>query len=193
VNTGPQAVMKSDEELLTKGEDYAAQARGILPALDLAEQAAKSYKDTGPGGGAILDLKRFAAMMGVKDTNVAAGELLNSVQLQVAQAQRLPGSGSQSDREFGAYNAAVPGLMNSQQGNVALAKIGRKLIEHRLGEFERLKSYIRKTGSSADFQYDMKPVLTQDEFNMLAGVAMGGHDAQGAPPAQPPPGWSVVQ
>jgi hypothetical protein len=131
-------------------------------------------------------------MLGLK-TDAPAGEVLASVQQQLAGLQRVPGSGSQSDREFATYMASVPGLLQTQEGNVLLAKIGRKLIQHRLSEFERYKAYVVEHNNSVGFDYDMKPVLTQDEFNSLAGIALGGHDAQGAPPSEPPPGWSVVQ
>jgi hypothetical protein len=106
--------------------------------------------------------------------NASSGEVLQGMQTRLGTLLRVPGSGATSNMEMSLYMQGVPGLFNTQKGNIALATIGKKLVQKRLENFQRLQAYVQEHGTSVGYQPDETPLLTPEETQMLLGS--GGPD-----------------
>ena len=168
---GPKAIFEVDVEQLKQMIPTYNQARATIPMFDIAEQAAKRYPATGTGGGLILAARRLLNTLGKPDEGIPSGELLNALSLQIAARQRLPGSGQMSDREYDLYREAVFGLGRSAPGNLLLIRVGKKLMQREIADYDALKKYVFENGSSVGFVPNDKPVLTSQEYDALLGIA----------------------
>lgn len=174
VNT-PKSILAGDNKMLEIGAEGFAQAQEILPLFGIAKQAAQSFGQSGPLGGAALFTERAKNYMGL-DNNASAGEVLQGMQTRLGTLLRVPGSGATSNMEMSLYMQGVPGLLNSQQGNIALATIGEKLTKKRMADYQRLQAYVQQNQTSVGYQPDETPVLTPEEMQMLQGAS--GQPAQ---------------
>lgn len=164
----PKSILASDETFLKTGAEGYLQAQEILPLFGIAREASKKFSQSGPLGGAALMTERLKSYFGM-DNNASAGEVLQGMQTRLGTLLRVPGSGATSNYEMGLYMQGVPGLLNSQQGNVALADIGEKLVKRRMRDFERYRDYVAKNGNGIGYVPDETPVLTPEEIQMLMG------------------------
>lgn len=189
----PKAINAGDSKAMELGAEDYAQAQSVLPMFTIAREAAKNFDQSGPMGKGALLLERGKALFGLPN-NAAAGEVLQGMQTRLGALTRIPGSGATSDMEFSAYMQAVPGLLNSQPGNIALANIGEKLTRARMRNYEKFKKYVLENGSSIGYVPDETPILSQEDMQLLQG-AMNSQYSTAAPqqatpaqtPATPPP------
>lgn len=179
----PKPLSAGAEKLAESGAVAYDQAKSTLPLFGVAKQAAKNFPQSGPAGDWALLWQRGKSMMGLPN-NASAGEVLQGMQTRLAPLLRLPGSGSTSDMEMRLYVQAVPGLVNTQKGNVALAEIGEKLAQRRIKNYEGWAKHYMETGNPFDYKSDDAPLLSQEETAALIGAANGGD----APPASPAAG-----
>lgn len=186
----PKSILASDQKKLELGAESYEKAKEILPLFGLAKDAATRYPGSGTAGETRLAAQKVLQWLGVEN-NAPAGEVLKSVQTRLGVLQRIPGSGATSDTEMSLYMQAVPGLLNTQPGNIALAEIGEKLILRRMENFERLEQYALDTGTTVGFQVDNTPLLTPAETNLLMGAIYGGQPATVAPVTGAPPGVTI--
>lgn len=169
----PKPINAGDSKLMELGAQDITQAQQILPLFDIAREAAKNFPQSGPLSGAALLWERGKAYLGLPN-NADQGEILQSMQSRLGSLQRIPGSGATSDMEMSLYMQAVPGLMNSQAGNLALADIGQKLAQQRIQNYQSLQKYILENGSSVGYVAPNQGALTPSEVQTLkqaAGVA----------------------
>lgn len=154
---------------LKRGGEAAQNARGIIAKLGVARQATEQYAKTGTLGDFRLGLEKAARALGLK-SDAPAGEVIKSVQTQLAVLQRIPGSGATTDFEMDLYLRSVPGLNTTPEGNLALIAIGEKLAKRTLEDWDRYRAYVQQKGNDVGFQFNDKPVLTEAEAQLLFGM-----------------------
>lgn len=200
----PKSINAGDEELMKTGADAYQQAQEIIPLFGIAKQSAMNFPNTGPLGKGALLVERGKQMLGLPNT-ASSGEVLQGMQTRLGTLMRVPGSGATSDMEMSLYMQGVPSLMNTQQGNIALADIGQKLMQRRMENYRAMQNYIASHGSSVGYAPNDTPVLTPKEINMLQQAPADTGDTGGSeappttvapsvPPAGTPAGakWSPV-
>jgi hypothetical protein len=165
---GPKTIMAGDKKALELGAAAVEQAKEILPMFDIARASAQAFPQSGPLGKAALFYERGKAFLGL-DNNANAGEVLQAMQTRLGSMLRIPGSGSTSDMEMSLYMQGVPSLLNTQQGNMALADIGKKLMQRRIQNYQKFQEYIAQNGSSVGYEPDDTPLLTPEETAVLSG------------------------
>jgi hypothetical protein len=168
----PKSINAGDEEIMKAAGKDALLAQQTLPLFDIAQKAAQNAPNTGAAGEAVLGIERWKGFFNLEN-DAPAYEVLKAMQSRLGSLQRLPGSGSTSDYEYAAYMQAVPSLLNSQGGNVALARIGKKLTMQRLKNYSALQSYVMKNGSSVGFVPDDQSPLDQTDLAIIDAAASG--------------------
>lgn len=166
----PKPLQAGPEQMAKDGAAAYGQARDTIPLFQIARDAAMRFPQSGAGGNWSLAWERGKNWLGLKN-NAQAGEVLQGVQTRLGSLQRLPGSGATSDMEMQMYMQAVPSLLNTQKGNLALASIGEKLARRRMANYEGWAKHYMLTGNPFDYQADDSPVLTEDEKATLLGAA----------------------
>ena len=121
----------------------------------------------GKGGGEIVKIgTTLAKDLGLQSDQVTAQDLANSIAIRGATTMRAPGSGSTSDLEFRAYQAAFPSLSNSEAGRAFMASASAKFAQrsaklsdyamklYREGKYseEAIASYDQSLGSVIDLK-----------------------------------------
>jgi hypothetical protein len=162
----PKSINAGDVKTMQIGAEATSQAQEVLPLFAIARESAKQFPQSGALGKGALLLERGKALFGLEN-NAQAGEVLQAMQTRLGSMLRIPGSGATSDMEMSLYMQGVPSLLNTQQGNVALADIGEKLMKRRIKNYQALQDYIVKNDSSAGYQPDETPVLTPEETQLL--------------------------
>jgi hypothetical protein len=131
----------------------------------------------GKGGGDIVKLgTALAKDLGLKNEQVSANDLAQSLATRAAVGVRQPGSGSTSDIEFKAYMSAVPSLSNSEPGRAFMAE-GAEAFAKRNAKLADKARQLYKKGEYSDTaiaEYDnsLGPVINQSALdNIIKGSA----------------------
>ena len=136
----------------------------------------------GKGGGDLVKVGTgLAKDLGLKNEQVTANDLAQSLATRAAVGVRQPGSGSTSDIEFKAYMSSVPSLSNSEQGR-ALMAMGAEAFAKRnslLSDKARELYKAGKYSDSAIAQYDnsLGSVIDQKQYDAV----LKGTPAQNQP------------
>lgn len=183
----PKSINAGDVKTMQIGAEATSQAQEVLPMFAIARESAKNFPQSGPLGKGALLYERGKALLGLPN-NAQSGEVLQAMQTRLGSMLRIPGSGATSDMEMSLYMQGVPSLLNTQQGNIALADIGEKLMKRRIQNYKALQDYIVQHDSSAGYQPNETPVLTPEETQMLlnGGAQAAPAAAEAAPQYQPP-------
>jgi hypothetical protein len=125
---------------------------------------------SGKGGGELVKVgTSLAKDLGLKNEQVSANDLAQSLATRAAVGVRQPGSGSTSDIEFKAYMSSVPSLSNSEQGRQFMAT-GAEAFAKRNSLLSDKARELYKKGNYSDAsiaQYDnsLGPVIDQKQFD----------------------------
>lgn len=125
---------------------------------------------SGKGGGELVKVGTgLAKDLGLKNEQVSANDLAQSLATRAAVGVRQPGSGSTSDIEFKAYMSSVPSLSNSEQGRQFMAT-GAEAFAKRNSLLSDKARELYKKGNYSDAsiaQYDnsLGPVIDQKQFD----------------------------
>lgn len=158
--------------------NQANNAYEMLGMYDAAERAINSGVYTGPGGGAMLELQRIGASLGI--TNVeqaAAGELLQAIQNRAALLMRNPQGGmgmpgALSDKDIAFLKAAQVGINNTPEGNRLMLSVLRALEQRKIEIGILADEYITENGQlDAGFNARVRQYAQE---NSLFGEQEGG-------------------
>lgn len=126
----------------------------------------------GKGGGDLVKVGTgLAKDLGLKNEQVTANDLAQSLATRAAVGVRQPGSGSTSDIEFKAYMSSVPSLSNSEQGRAMMA-MGAEAFAKRNSLLSDKARELYKAGKYSDAaiaQYDnsLGSVIDQKQFESV--------------------------
>lgn len=126
----------------------------------------------GKGGGELVKVGTgLAKDLGLKNEQVSANDLAQSLATRAAVGVRQPGSGSTSDIEFKAYMSSVPSLSNSEPGR-ALMAVGAEAFAKRNSLLSDKARELYKKGTYSDAaiaQYDnsLGSVIDQKQFDAV--------------------------
>jgi hypothetical protein len=126
----------------------------------------------GKGGGELVKVGTgLAKDLGLKNEQVSANDLAQSLATRAAVGVRQPGSGSTSDIEFKAYMSSVPSLSNSEPGR-ALMAAGAEAFAKRNSLLSDKARELYKKGTYSDAaiaQYDnsLGSVIDQKQFDAV--------------------------
>lgn len=131
---------------------------------------------SGKGGGELVKVGTgLAKDLGLKNEQVSANDLAQSLATRAAVGVRQPGSGSTSDIEFKAYMSSVPSLSNSEQGRAfmaagadAFAKRNAKLAD-KARELYKAGKY--SDSAIAEYDNSLGSVIDAKQLNQLTGGA----------------------
>jgi hypothetical protein len=132
----------------------------------------------GKGGGDLVKVGTgLAKDLGLKNEQVTANDLAQSLATRAAVGVRQPGSGSTSDIEFKAYMSSVPSLSNSEQGRAMMA-MGAEAFAKRNSLLSDKARELYKAGKYSDAaiaQYDnsLGSVIDQKQFDAVLKGAPG--------------------
>jgi len=167
---GMKPLQAGDSKALVQGQETYRAAQDLLGFFQVAHEAVKRFPQSGIFGGAALGGERVLNFLGLPN-NAPAGEVLKAINAKMSVLNRVPGSGSTSNYEMQAYQQAAPGLLNTQEGNVALVTIGEKLLRRSMHNYEMYRDYVAKNGSSAGFQPEETPALAPEDYDTLFGAS----------------------
>ena len=131
---------------------------------------------SGKGGGELVKVGTgLAKDLGLKNEQVSANDLAQSLATRAAVGVRQPGSGSTSDIEFKAYMSSVPSLSNSEQGRAfmaagadAFAKRNAKLAD-KARELYKAGKY--SDSAIAEYDNSLGSVIDAKQLNQLTGTS----------------------
>ena len=128
----------------------------------------------GKGGGEIVKVgTALAKDLGLQSDQVTAQDLANSIAIRGATTMRAPGSGSTSDLEFRAYQAAFPSLSNSEAGRAFMASASAKFAQRsaKLSDYAMKLYREGKYSEEAIAAYDQSlgSVIDLKELESLSG------------------------
>lgn len=160
---------KIDSERVGEFSSAAASSRGFAQTA-----ATVNSLLSGKGGGELVKVGTgLAKDLGLKNEQVSANDLAQSLATRAAVGVRQPGSGSTSDIEFKAYMSSVPSLSNSEQGRAfmaagadAFAKRNAKLAD-KARELYKAGKY--SDSAIAEYDNSLGPVLDTKQLNQLTG------------------------
>jgi hypothetical protein len=197
------ALIKADTETLKQINEAAQQARQMVNMFIRAEEAVRQVPE-GTGAQLLPIIGQTARAVGVDIQGTSEAEVLNSLRNQLASLQRVPGSGSTSDRDMALYLQAAPRLGNTREGNLKLIDMGRRLMERRIQEAGVWRRNIGQSDIMEKLD-ELGPIFSTEERQLLQQDAIligdqsggnvtnqrGGFSA--APPAAPPRPGTVLQ
>jgi hypothetical protein len=131
----------------------------------------------GKGGGDIVKLgTALAKDLGLKNEQVSANDLAQSLATRAAVGVRQPGSGSTSDIEFKAYMSAVPSLSNSEPGRAFMAEGAEAFAKRNAKLADKARELYKKGQYSdtaiAEYDNSLGPVINQSALdNIIKGSA----------------------
>ena len=96
------------------------------------------------GSGGFNAIPGVGALRGAFDTEVSG---MNEITARLAPAQRVPGSGTTSDKDLALYLQAVPSIKRPQGANTAIIDRGREEAVRRQAYADFLDDYASKNGS----------------------------------------------
>ena len=166
---------KRSDEIITAGNNAAAQTQNLVEPLMLALNDPELY--TGPGAEIALGLKKVAGAMGFEVKGVASGELAKTITAKMALDMKtdLPGPMSDSDRQF--LVSLPPGLANTQEGNALIAQYYKRKNDLLIKYAKMTRDYEDKNGFVDQNHYAAmadwsaaNPIFTQDDYDAVANV-----------------------
>jgi len=134
-------------------------AAAVQTDLSDLESFARLQESQGTGGAMAIPFAR--QVVGSFDPEVAS---MNAITARLAPAQRVPGSGTTSDRDLSLFLQASPSVSQPEQTNTALIDRGRQEGARRQLYAEFLDNYARQNGTLNGSQaawrqyYDPPPV-----------------------------------
>jgi hypothetical protein len=132
----------------------------------------------GKGGGEVVKVgTELAKNLGLKNEQITAQDLANSIAIRGATTMRAPGSGATSDLEFRAYQNAFPSLSNSEEGRKFMAQASRDFAKRsaKLSDFAMKLYKENRFSEEAIAAYDesLGKVLDEEKMNKLSGGKTG--------------------
>jgi hypothetical protein len=126
----------------------------------------------GKGGGDIVKLgTALAKDLGLKNEQVSANDLAQSLATRAAVGVRQPGSGSTSDIEFKAYMSAVPSLSNSEPGRAFMAEGAEAFAKRNAKLADKARELYKKGQYSdtaiAEYDNSLGPVINQSALDKI--------------------------
>lgn len=127
---------------------------------------------TGKGGGEIVKVgTTLAKDLGLKNEQVSANDLAQSLATRAAVGVRQPGSGSTSDIEFKAYMSAVPSLSNSEPGRAFMAEGAEAFAKRNAKLADKARELYKKGQYSdtaiAEYDNSLGPVINQSALDKI--------------------------
>lgn len=121
----------SAKSLATREQMQLDEARNAARQADEAARTAEQFVElnTKQPSGQIWAAPGLAALAGTWNSDVAQ---MNALTARMAPQQRVPGSGTTSDRDLSLYLQAVPGMSRPGPANQAIAQQARKDAQRRL-------------------------------------------------------------
>ena len=169
-----------------KMQNVAETAQKSLLDLDAAEQIIASGLYTGAGGEAYHNLiRRPLAALGISGGEyVAAGELLQKIQNEMALVMRSPDSGmglpgSASDKDIQFLKDAQIGLGRSPEANMKFIDMARKVKQRQIDVANMASEYINQNGK-LDQQFYLKLRQWSNENSMFDEPSTGTESADQA-------------
>ena len=126
----------------------------------------------GKGGGEIVKVgTALAKDLGLKNEQVSANDLAQSLATRAAVGVRQPGSGSTSDIEFKAYMSAVPSLSNSEPGRAFMAEGAEAFAKRNAKLADKARELYKKGQYSdtaiAEYDNSLGPVINQSALDKI--------------------------
>jgi hypothetical protein len=98
----------------------------------------------GPAGGVQALASRYGIKLG---ENVGDLEAAQAILAQLVPKQRVPGSGTTSDRDLELFKQALPQIMNTPGGNEKIMQVTEALVDYRLAQGEIARRALMAPGS----------------------------------------------
>jgi hypothetical protein len=166
-NLSEKGLDKIDSERVGEFSSAASSSRNFAQAASTVNSLLK-----GKGGGELVKVgTALAKDLGLKNEQVSANDLAQSLATRAAVGVRQPGSGSTSDIEFKAYMSAVPSLSNSEPGRAFMAE-GAEAFARRNAKLADKARELYKKGQYSDTaiaEYDnsLGPVINQSALDKI--------------------------
>lgn len=166
-NLSEKGLDKIDSERVGEFSSAASSSRNFAQAASTVNSLL-----VGKGGGEIVKVgTALAKDLGLKNEQVSANDLAQSLATRAAVGVRQPGSGSTSDIEFKAYMSAVPSLSNSETGRAFMAE-GAEAFARRNAKLADKARELYKKGQYSDTaiaEYDnsLGPVINQSALDKI--------------------------
>lgn len=166
-NLSEKGLDKIDSERVGEFSSAASSSRNFAQAASTVNALL-----AGKGGGEIVKVgTALAKDLGLKNEQVSANDLAQSLATRAAVGVRQPGSGSTSDIEFKAYMSAVPSLSNSETGRAFMAE-GAEAFARRNAKLADKARELYKKGQYSDTaiaEYDnsLGPVINQSALDKI--------------------------
>lgn len=124
VNAGAPTAAPSARRLAPREQMQLDEVRTAARSQDEAARMAEQFVDinTRQGSGQLWAIPGVAKVAGAFDPDIAQ---MNALTSKMAPAQRVPGSGTTSDRDLSLFLQAVPGMDRPGPANAAIAKQAR--------------------------------------------------------------------
>jgi hypothetical protein len=158
---------KIDSERVGEFSSAASSSRNFAQAASTVNSLL-----AGKGGGEIVKVgTALAKDLGLKNEQVSANDLAQSLATRAAVGVRQPGSGSTSDIEFKAYMSAVPSLSNSEPGRAFMAEGAEAFAKRNAKLADKARELYKKGQYSdtaiAEYDNSLGPVINQSALDKI--------------------------
>jgi hypothetical protein len=109
---------------------------GIAASDDLQTLAQMRALSSRVATGPVAVAKQFAGRFGIKTEGVSDVEALNAMINRIVPQQRVPGTGATSDFDASMFQASVPQLMNTPQGNQMIMDTMESVARNKIARSE---------------------------------------------------------
>lgn len=176
LNLSEKGLDKIDSERVGEFSSAASSSRNFAQAASTVNSLL-----AGKGGGELVKVgTALAKDLGLKNEQVSANDLAQSLATRAAVGVRQPGSGSTSDIEFKAYMSAVPSLSNSETGRAFMAEGAEAFAKRNAKLADKARELYKKGQYSdtaiAEYDNSLGPVINQSALDKII---------QGSAPAKP--------
>lgn len=146
VNAGTAPGSVSAKRLTPQEQIQLKEAREAAGTSDEAARMAEQFVELNKqqGSGQLWAIPGTAAVAGAFDPEIAQ---MNSLTAKMAPAQRVPGSGTTSDRDLSLYLQAVPGMNRPGPANAAIARQAREDAQRRADRAAFMDRYAAERGT----------------------------------------------
>jgi hypothetical protein len=166
-NLSEKGLDKIDSERVGEFSSAASSSRNFAQAASTVNSLL-----AGKGGGEIVKVgTALAKDLGLKNEQVSANDLAQSLATRAAVGVRQPGSGSTSDIEFKAYMSAVPSLSNSEPGRAFMAEGAEAFAKRNAKLADKARELYKKGQYSdtaiAEYDNSLGPVINQSALDKI--------------------------
>ncbi len=166
-NLTEKGLDKIDSERVGEFSSAASSSRNFAQAASTVNSLL-----AGKGGGEIVKVgTALAKDLGLKNEQVSANDLAQSLATRAAVGVRQPGSGSTSDIEFKAYMSAVPSLSNSEPGRAFMAEGAEAFAKRNAKLADKARELYKKGQYSdtaiAEYDNSLGPVINQSALDKI--------------------------